>query len=185
MTGRECAECSPSAPRCCRSVSQDRRIRQRSCNTFRFTGCAGALARVARRVTKVPQRAREERDDPVFVQTRCIRRVQPGEQGASKPGQFWQCGLAEGGHDECALTGMTGGQAFDLQLAICLEYRVGVYRQGGDASLTLGNRSPGLRYPSLMRVLDLMDELQMGRNAGRRGRVGIRSANPAPKHLWR
>ena len=118
---------------------------------------------------EIPQRAGEQRDDPVLVQARRVGGGQPAEQGLAQPGELGERDLAQRGLDERALAGPPGRQALRLQLAVGLQHRVRVDRQRGDHVPDLGQLVAGLEIAQPQRVLDLLDELQVGRHA--RGRI--------------
>ena len=125
-----------------------------------------AASRPPRGQPEIPQRAGEQRHDPVLVQPGRVGGGQPAEQGAAQPGQFRQRDLAERGLDERALAGPAGRQALGLQLAVGLEHRVRIDGQRGDHIADLGQLIAGLEVSEPQRVLDLLDELQVGRHAG-------------------
>ena len=123
-------------------------------------------ARPAAALIEIPQHAREQRHDPVLVQSRRVGLGQPAAQRAPKPGQLGERDLAEGGQDERALAGPPNDEALGLQLPVGLGHRVRVDGQRGDDVADLGQLVAGLEVAETQRVLDLMDELQVGRHAG-------------------
>src|SRR5690349_16210897 len=118
---------------------------------------------------EIPQRAGEQRDHPVLVQARLVGGGQPAEQGLAQPGELGESDLAQRGLDERALPGPAGRQALGLQVAVGLQHRVRVDRQRGDHVPDLGQLITGLEVAEPQRVLDLLDELQVGRHP--RGRI--------------
>jgi hypothetical protein len=82
-------------------------------------------------------------------------------------GQLRQPDLAERGLDERALAGTPGRQALGLQFAVGLEHSVRVDGQQGDRVPDLGLLVAGFEVAQPQGVLDLVDELEVGRHAGR------------------
>ena len=123
------------------------------------------VRRPAAALIEIPQLTGDERHDPVLVQPRRICLGQPAVQGTPKPGQLWERDLAEGGQDERALAGPPDDEALGLELAVGLGHRVRVDGQRGDHVPDLGQLVAGLEVAETQGVLDLVDELQVGRHA--------------------
>ena len=122
--------------------------------------------RAAAALMEIPQRAGEQRNHPVLVQSRGAGGGQPAEQGLVQPGELGQSDLAQRGLDERALARPARRQALGLQVTVGLQHRVRVDGQRGDHVPDLGELVAGLEVAQPQRVLHLLDQLQVGRHAG-------------------
>src|SRR5436309_3751699 len=111
----------------------------------------------------------EERDDAVAVEPGSDRVLDPSVDGAS---QGTAHGALERGRrvrrDEGARPGTAVHEAFVLELTVRLEHRVRIDRQLRDDLARRRETVTGAQHPVPHRVPDLVDELSVGRDAGRR-----------------
>ena len=145
---------------------------------------------------EIPQRAGEQRYDPVLVQPGPVRGGQPAEQGLSQPGELGERDLAQRGLDERAPTGPSARQALGLQLLVGLQHRVRVDRQRRDHIPDLGQLVAQRGTAQPQRVLHLVHQLQVGRDPEaassqpeldrrpRPARPVPRRAAATPQKLW-
>ena len=166
--------CTRAAPRCRRTGGPGRAVSM----TFmpRLRAIRPGLARAPRAssssaaLREIPQRAGEQRDDPVLVQPGRVGVASQSSSELAQPGRARGASTwLSGGLDERALPGPARRQALVLQLAVGLQHRVRVDRQVGDHVPDLGQLITRLEVAQPQRVLDLLDELQVGRHP--RGRV--------------
>ena len=120
----------------------------------------------ALRFTKIPQRPGEEGHHAVLVEPCRVSRLQPAMQRTLQRGELWKGDLVEGGSNERALTGPPGGKTLGLEFAIRLEHRVRVDGQRGDRVSHLWELVAGFQIAEPQRVLDLLNELEIGGHPG-------------------
>ena len=132
---------------------------------------AAGLNGVHEAITPLPSSAEimkcagEQRGDPFLVQTGLGGFGKPLRQPASERLLILQGHDVEGALDERALAGAPGGQALVLQLPVGLEHRVRVDGQRGDHLPHLRQLVALDEIAEPQRVLDLLDDLQVGRDA--------------------
>ena len=118
---------------------------------------------------EIPQRTRHQRDDAVLIQSCRVGLFEPGPQRAPQHSELGQRGLRDRTVDERALTGTARGQTLGLQLLVCLQHGIGIDRQRRHDLPDLGQPVAALQIAQPQRMLDLVDELEIGRYT--RGRI--------------
>jgi hypothetical protein len=116
-------------------------------------------------VKKIPHRRGEQRGHPVAVKAGLVGGSQPADEAGPQRLLLGQARAAQGAADERALTWLALGEAAVLELAVGLEDRVGVDRQGADCLLDRRQPVAFGEVTEPQGLLDLMDELEVGRHA--------------------
>src|SRR5271155_3366450 len=153
--------------------------RSRSCHALRLVArCATPIGRTPATFTKIPQDVRDERSDPVLVEPRGVGRRHPGDERAAELGELRERHRAERRLDERALTRSSHREALRLQLLVGFRHGVRVDRKLRDHVTHPWKLIAGHEVAEAERVLDLMDELKVGRHA----RAGV---EPEPDRRYR
>ena len=126
-------------------------------------GTAPRRSAVPATLTKIPQHVGDERSDPVIVEPCRVGGCNPGDERTAELCELGQRHLAESPlDDEGPLAGPSNREALRLQLPVSLQHRIRVDRKLRDHVPDLGQLVTELEVAEPKRVLDLVDELQVG-----------------------
>src|SRR5437870_5270875 len=114
-------------------------------------------------------RSLEQRRHAVGIEARSVGVVEPAVEPLAQGLKVTERDNRQACLDVSALPGPAGSETLVLELAVGLEHRVGIDRERGDDILDRGQLIAGRQCAETQSMLDLTDELLVGRDP----RLGI------------